>query len=332
MNAFDDTGLAVRAGKLTRRTTLKLGGAAALGAAGPWNAAIAATESERMGKSILAPHSAGSAQPEFPLPGDACDAHIHIFSQRFPMAAGDTRRIDDASVEDYGQLQQRLGSSRVVVMQPSTYGTDNRCLVEALGRFGATARGIAVVDSSVTDDELKSLAAAGVRGIRFNIARAGATRVDMIEPLARRIAPLGWHVQIHMEADEIAHLATLWERLPVPIVFDHMGRIPAKDGTAHPAYGVVRRLLDRGQTWVKLSAAYAVSAEGAPAYADVANLAQALHQARPDRMLWGSDWPHSSLKVKPDDAVLLSLLGRWIPEASARSQVLVDNPRALYRF
>ncbi len=270
--------------------------------------------------------------PEFAPPADACDAHIHIFSQHFPMAAGDTRVIADASVEDYGLLQQRLGTSRVVVVQPSTYGTDNRCLVEALARFGAVARGIAVVDTSVTDEALKRLGAAGVRGIRFNIARAGATRVDMIEALAQRIAPLGWHVQIHMEADGIAQHAALWERLPVPIVFDHMGRIPARDSTAHPAFAVLRRLLQRGQAWVKLSGAYVVSAQGAPAYADVATLAQALHQVRPDRMLWGSDWPHPSQRLKPDDAVLLSLLGRWVPDASARSQVLVDNPRALYRF
>ncbi|MFT3955808.1 MAG: amidohydrolase family protein [Piscinibacter sp.] len=285
-----------------------------------------------MDRTTPVPHSAGTAAPEFAVPLKSCDAHIHIFSQRFPMAAGDTRVVPDASVEDYGLLQKRLGTSRVVVVQPSTYGTDNRCLVEALGQLGASARGVAVVDSSVADEDLLKMARAGVRGIRFNIARAGATRVEMIEPLAARIAPLGWHVQIHMEADEIAHLEPLWERLPVPVVFDHLARIPAKQGTSHPAFAVVRKLLEGGKAWVKLSGAYAVSADGAPAYGDVAPLARAFHSVRPDRTVWGSDWPHPSLKVKPDDGVLLSLLARWVPDAGLRTRILVDNAQALYGF
>ena len=167
-----------------------------------------------------APHSAGNAAPGIEVPPRSCDSHMHIFSRRYPMAPGDTRVLPDATVEDYRPLQQRLGTSRVVVVQPSSYGTDNRLLIEALDQLGPTSRGIAVVDQTVTDDELSQLASAGVRGLRFNIARAGAIRVEMIEPLARRIAPLGWHVQIHMEADEIAHLESLFGRLTVPIVFD----------------------------------------------------------------------------------------------------------------
>ncbi len=266
------------------------------------------------------------------LPAAACDAHIHVFSRRFPMAAGDTREVADASVDDYWRLQQRLGLSRVVVVQPSTYGTDNRCLLEALARFGPAARGIAVVDTGVADEELLRLDAAGVRGLRFNLARGGATRVEMIEPLAERIAPLGWHLQVHLHADTLAQLAPLWERVPVPIVFDHMGRIPAREGRTHAAFGVLARLLERGRAWVKLSAPYLVSDQRTSADDDVTALAQALHRVRPDHMLWGSDWPHPSQQPAPDDALLLSLLERWVPDPAARSQVLVDNPQSLYHF
>lgn len=248
------------------------------------------------------------------------------------MVAGDTRVVPDATVADYALLQRRLGTSRVVVVQPSTYGTDNRCLVEALGQLGPSARGIAVVDTLLRDAELEALAEAGVRGIRFNIARGGATSVEMIEPLARHVASLGWHVQIHMGADAIASHETLWERLPVPIVFDHMARIPAREGQAHPTFHVMRRLLETGRVWVKVSGAYLVSTQGPPDYADVTSLVQALCDTRLDRVVWGSDWPHPSQAVKPDDAALLSLLKQWLPDATSQRRVLVENAEALYGF
>ena len=138
-------------------------------------------------------------------------------------------------------------------MQPSTYGTDNRLLVEALGQFGSEARGIAVVDTNVSDAELKALNAAGVKGIRFNLVQSGATTAEMIEPLSRRVEPLGWHVQIHMLGDGIVAIKDLLNRLPTPIVFDHLGRIPEPAGAQHPAFAVIRGLLDKGRTWVKLS-------------------------------------------------------------------------------
>jgi predicted TIM-barrel fold metal-dependent hydrolase len=272
------------------------------------------------------------SRPRLRVPPRSIDSHIHIFDHRYPMATGDTRVVPDATVADYRLLQRRLGTSRVVVVQPSTYGTDNRCLLEALTQFGDDAKGIAVVDTSVTDEELRRMASLGVRGVRFNIAKGAAAGLAMIEPLSRRIAPLGWHLQIHIDGDELAHAASSLDDLPVPIVFDHMGRIPAASGPAHPAFTSMRRLLEQGRAWVKLPGAYLVSPSGGPGYEDVGRLARALFAIRPDRAVWGSDWPHPSAKFKPDDAELLDLIESWIDEPSARSKIFLDNPQALYGF
>jgi len=279
------------------------------------------------------PYSSGTDAPKLKLPANACDCHMHIYDSRFPFVANATLKPPDAHVQDYRLLQKRLGTTRNVVVQPSSYGTDNRCTLDAVEQLGSSARAIAVVDTSVTDAELKRLAAAGVRGIRFNLVQAGATTVDMLEPLSKRVNDLGWHVQIHMRGDQIVEIKELLQRLPSPIVFDHMGRIPASASISHPAFGVIGKLIDKGQTWVKLSSAYQDSKVGAPSYADVMGLAQAYVKAAPERMLWGSDWPHPTEKgTKPDDAILLDLLADWAPEERTRRRILVENPEMIYGF
>jgi D-galactarolactone isomerase len=266
------------------------------------------------------------------VPAGSCDCHIHIFDGRYPMAAGDTRNVPDALVPDYRRLQQRLGTTRVVIVQPSTYGTDNRCTLAALNEFGAAARGVAVVDTTVSDAELARLAEAGIRGIRFNIARAGATTVEMMEPLSWRVHELGWHVQLHMHGDGITQIEDLLNRLPTPIVFDHLGRIPQPAGVAHPAFRVIANLLDRGAAWVKLSGAYMDTNLGPPGFADITTLAQAFIQLAPERMLWGSDWPHPSAREHVDDALLFDLLWKWAPDSATQRMILVENPARLYGF
>jgi D-galactarolactone isomerase len=154
----------------------------------------------------------------------------------------------------------------------------------------------------------------------------------MIEPLAERVADLGWHVQIHMRGDQIVDHTDMLGRLRSTIVFDHMGRVPLPDGTNHAAFKVVRKLIDGGKTWVKLSGAYQDTKIGPPSYADVTPLAQAYVEAAPERMIWGSDWPHPTEKAKPDDALLFDLLSVWAPDAAVRQRILVDNPQALYGF
>jgi predicted TIM-barrel fold metal-dependent hydrolase len=278
------------------------------------------------------PFSSGISKPGFALPAAACDCHMHIYDSRFPAAPTAKLRPPPATVDMYRMLQRRLGSTRNVVVTPSTYGTDNSCTLDALARFGPSARGIAVADDSISDAELKRLDRAGVRGLRFNLALGSVTTVEMIEPLARRIEPLGWHVQINMPVAELERQRALLQRLPVPAVFDHFARIPLPAGQAHPAFGLLRDLMQQGRAYIKLSGAYLASKTGAPAYADVAPLATALINEAPEQVLWGSDWPHPTEAEKPDDGALLSLLAQWVPSAPLRDRILVANPARLYRF
>ncbi|WP_407520314.1 amidohydrolase family protein [Methylobacterium oryzisoli] len=278
--------------------------------------------------------SGGTEKPRLVVPPNATDCHHHIYDARFPPAPAATLRPPDASVEDYRQLQRRLGLTRNVVVQPSTYGTDNRLLVEAVKAFGPTARGIAMLDASVTPDELKRLHEAGIRGVRFGTRLPGGAPLDDLEPVARRIADLGWHIQLVSEGERIVALREELERLPVPVVFDHMGHLPEPEGPDHPAFGVIARLIETRGAYVKLSGAYILSKSGPPAYADRGRLARAFVQLAPERLVWGSDWPHptSPADRKPDDAILLDLLAEWAPDPAVQARILVANPVALYGF
>jgi D-galactarolactone isomerase len=278
------------------------------------------------------PFSSGTEAPKLQAPAIACDCHMHIYDSRFPVAPNATLKPPDAHVEDYRLLQQRIGTTRNVVVTPSTYGTDNSCTLDALAKLGAKARGVAVVDTSVSDAELKRLREHGIRGIRFNLVQAGATTADMLEPLSKRVNDLGWHVQIHMKGDQIAAIEDVLLRLPSPIVFDHLGRLPQPAPLDSAGYKTIRKLIDKGNAWVKLSGAYQDSKVGPPTYADTIPLAQAYVKAAPERMVWGSDWPHPTEKNKPDDAVLFDLLAQWVPEEATRDRILVQNPAKLYDF
>jgi len=307
-----------------RRTVLKAMSAGAAGLAGTLRAGAARAQT--------VPWSGGTERPRTPAPADAADCHHHIYDHRYPVDPHAKLRPADATVADYRRLQKRLGTTRNVVVQPSTYGTDNRCMLDALGQFGPSARGVAVVNAGVTDAELKRLHERGVRGIRFNLVQAGATTLAMLEPLSRRVNDLGWHVQIHMLASQIAGIDDLLNRLASPIVFDHMARIPGSTGVNDPAFRIVAGLVRKGRTWVKLSGAYMDSTVGPPTYADRGAIAKAFLGVSPERMVWGTDWPHPTEKVKPDDAVLFDLLADWAPEEALRTRVLVGNPEALYGF
>jgi predicted TIM-barrel fold metal-dependent hydrolase len=284
---------------------------------------------------VTVPWSTGTSLSKTKAPANAADCHHHIYSSRFKIDPSSTLRPGDASVADYRLLQKRIGTSRNVIVQPSTYGVFNDGLVEALGECGPTARGVAVVNTSVTDAELKRLDAARVRGIRFNLATpGGATSVEMLEPLAKRIAAMGWHIQMNAGADVVVANKDVLNRLPCPIVFDHLAHVPEPVGIAHPVFGVVVDLLQKGKAWVKLSGAYADTKVGPPSYADSTAVAQAYVKAAPERLVWGSDWPHPSEANdhKPDDAVLFDLLAVWAPDEAVRNRILVDNPAKVYGF
>jgi len=279
------------------------------------------------------PNSSGTVPPRLAAPAGACDAHIHVLDARFPTTDG-AAVLPQATAADYALLQNRIGTTRVVIVQPKAYGTDNTCTLDAIARLGDGARGIAVVHPTVTDAELRRLDAGGVRGLRFSVwnPRDTVTTVEMIEPLAKRVAELGWHLQLHMSADQFVEHAAMIEKLAAPIVIDHVGRLPPQTGVAHPAFAVIRRLLDRGNVWMKLSGAYLNTVSGPPAYADASAIARAFAQAAPERMVWGSDWPHVTERQKPDDAVLFDLLADWVTGEADRRRVLVDNPATLYGF
>ncbi len=285
---------------------------------------------------IAVPNSSGTSIPRYKAPADACDSHIHIYDPRFKMKWPNLRAVTDASAAEYRLLQKRLGTSRAVVVQPAAYGTDNEVTLDAIARLGpGKTRGVAVVHPSVTDTQLVAMNKGGIRGLRFSLhePRTAVTSAEMIEPLAHRAHRLGWHVQLHLRAEQIVEMASLIERLPATIVFDHMARLPQPEGTRHAALSVVKRLIDKGNTWVKLSGPYLDTKVGPPRYADLKSVARAFLEYAPQRCVWGSDWPHpTEPHSKPDDAVLFDLLQEWALEEATRHKVLVSNPAELYGF
>jgi len=290
------------------------------------------TSAPNGGTQQAVPNSAGTAPPVLKAPANAADCHIHIYDPRFPPRLA---KPSNGTARDYRLLQKRLGVTRVVIVTPRCYVTDNRCTVDAIRQLGVdNARGVAVIRPTVSDAELKSLNEGGIRGIRFTVANpeTAAVSIDMIEPLARRVAGLGWHVQLNMEPDQIAENAPMLQRLPTTIVFDHMGKLTFPGGMQHPAHRVIRGLVDGGRAWVKLSGAYLDTRMGPAGYADGTALAQSYILAAPERLVWGSDWPHPSAEQTPDDAVLFDLLTEWVPEEVTRNRILVANPEALYGF
>jgi len=240
-----------------------------------------------------------------------------------------------ATVSDYKALQKKLGTSRNVMVQPSTYGTDNRCLRDVLEQLGENCRAVCVVNNSVTDGELKSLHGAGVRGVRVQFGLGNPVGQDEVLPLARRIAALGWHIQCNMPPEQLVQMESLLLSLPVPVIIDHLGRAT---GTDQPQYNTVRKLLDSGRGWVKVSGAYLYGGGTAPDYAGASEAAKGYIKAAPERCVWGSDWPHPDATktlnpvAMPDDITLLNLLAHWAPDAKLRHRILVENPEKFYGF
>jgi D-galactarolactone isomerase len=289
---------------------------------------------------VVVPNSTGTEAPKLKAPTNACDCHIHILDPaRFPFVPnpGDKRTPPaNAAVPQYRLLQKRNGTTRVVIVTPRNYATDNRVTVDAIAQLGPNARGVAVLHPTVTDAELKKLRDAGIRGIRFTLGDPASAVVtpDMIGPLSKRVAGLGWHVQLYLSGEQIVMLADVLQRLPSRIVFDHLGHPTLPAGIQHPSHAIIRGLIDRDRAWVKLSGAYLNSAVGAPSYPEATVIARDFVKAAPERLVWGSDWPHPSEpnNHKPDDAVLFDLLSEWAPDAATRDRILVRNPESLYGF
>ena len=277
--------------------------------------------------------SSGSEKPRFVAPPGATDCHFHTYDKNYPVMKGATLLPDDALPDDYRALQRRIGTTRGVIIQPSTYGTDNRLQIASRQALSAdNFRVVAVVAEDVADQELRRLDEQGVRGVRFNLGFPGVLTVGSLKLLAPRLTDLGWHCQINMRPKQIEDNADLLASLPGRLVFDHLAQVPQPNGLESAPYKVIRGLVDRGKTWVKLSAPYVSTKQGAPDYADAGAVAAAYVKAAPERMVWGSDWPHPSEKEhKPNDARLFDLFSEWAGDVAFK-RILVDNPAELYDF
>ena len=285
----------------------------------------------------------------FSVPEGACDCHVHVFgtAAEFPFAARRGYTPPPASAGELLALLDSLRLSRVVIVQPSVYASDNACTLDGMRRLGPRARGVAVIDEATSDAALDEMRRAGIRGVRVNLETSGETdpdaaRRDLAAAVAR-VAPLGWHVQVYTRPPVIAALSEEVARLPVPVVFDHFGGAQAAGGVGQPGFPQLLELVRAGHVYVKVSAAYR-SSEQAPAYADVAPLARALIEANPERVVWGSDWPHPHAappgaeldRITPfydiDDGLALNRLRSWARSAAMRRKILVENPARLYDF
>jgi D-galactarolactone isomerase len=272
--------------------------------------------------------------PALIAPRGTCDCSIHIYDPRMPLAP--TAKIPGpawASVATYRAVQRRLGLTRTVVVQPTAYGTDNTCATAAVAALGlADTRCVVVVEPTVSDAELERLAGAGARGVRFQMLPGGALPWEALEPIAARIAPLGWLIQLQMDGRLLAEREAQLHRLPTPLIIDHVGKFLEPVPLEHAGFRALLRLLGNGRTWLKLAGAYEVSRSGPPLYADIGRLAKVAIKAAPERMIWGSNWPHVSVQELPDDADQLDLLLDWAPDEAVRRRILLDNPQALFGF
>jgi 2-pyrone-4,6-dicarboxylate lactonase len=287
-----------------------------------------------------APPDFSPRRPRLAFPARACDCHAHILgpASNHPYSPDRVYTPPDCLLPDYRTMLDALGVERAVLVQPSVYGTDNTVMLAALGELGPPARGVAVVDPSVTDGELEAMHAAGVRGVRINVVDVkegkgrGAVPMDRLRGLARRIAPLAWHLELLAHVDEWPDLERDLEDFPVEVVFGHLGYLPAAKGVADAGFRALLRLAAAGRAWAKLTGPYRISARAMP-HADVVPLAHALLEAAPSRVVWGSDWPHVMVKgPMPNDGDLADLLSGWVPDEGLRRRVLVDNPARLYGF
>jgi D-galactarolactone isomerase len=276
----------------------------------------------------LAVTSPAIGKMNFLIPNGTCDSHAHIYDPRFAYRPDLAIQPATATVDDYqSQVQDVLGIKRVILITPSAYGADNRCLVDSLKRMGRYAFGTAVLHPDLPDPALKALHNAGVRGARV----LPAARED-IEPLAARIAPLGWHLQISLPGPQIVEVEPVLMRQPARFIMDHFAHVPQPDGLQSPSYAAARRLVDSGRGWIKMSTPYEDSTIGPPDYPDVSVVARDFALHAPERMVWASAWPYPATRPALSATAMLNILAAWVPNAAVRNRILVENAEKFYGF
>jgi 2-pyrone-4,6-dicarboxylate lactonase len=285
---------------------------------------------------IPPPHASPHAPTTFTPPPNACDAHCHIYGpgDKFPYAPDRAYTPPDSGIDDFEVLQQRLGLSRAVFVQASCHGTDNSAMVDALIRGHGRYAGVAMIDESFSHADIASLHDAGVRGTRFNFVAhlGGAPELPVFWRIVNRVESFGWHIVLHFDAKDLPSYAGLLDDMPTPYVIDHMARVEAGAGLEQEPFRALLGLMSDERCWVKISGAERLTAGGTPPYDDVVPYAQALIAAAPDRVLWGTDWPHPNVRHMPDDGDLVDLLAAYAPDAAVRDRILVTNPTRLYDF
>ena len=286
---------------------------------------------------------------DFPVPRGACDCHTHVFGPNvlFPFDPARKYTPGEASAVELVALHRALGIDRVVIVHPSPYGADNRATLAGMRSYGKGARGVAVIDASTTDEQLQAMHSAGIRGVRVNLETGGvndpAAAAQGLKEAAARVAPLGWHVQTYTNMALIAALHEVMGSLPVPLVVDHFGRAQAALGTSQPGFAELLALAKSGKAYVKLSAPHRLGET--PDDDNTTAIARALIEANPERMLWGTDWPHPGGRprgpeglneIEPftptNDGAALNRLARWAKTPEMIQRILVDNPARLYDF
>ncbi len=273
--------------------------------------------------------------PKLVAPPKSCETHSHIYGpiSKYPHHSGRVHHVE-ASLDAYRTMLARLGFERGIIVQPSTYGRDNRATLEAIATMGqANARGVAVTAPDVSADELQRLHDGGIRGMRFFFLVDDFT-IDDLAPMAAKVAPLGWHVQVQDNGSWIVDAMPYMKDLPVDVVIDHIGRTPAANGVNDPDFQALLKFMESGKCWVKISAPYLQSTDGPPLYRDVGEKVKALVSVRPDRLVWAANWPHpnSPLDNKPEEADCLDPLLEWVPDKKIRDDILATNPGILYGF
>ena len=278
-------------------------------------------------------------KPDIILPQGSIDTHVHVFENRYVLSPDRGYTPPESNLNALKHLHSTLGLDRVVFTQPSIYGTDNSAILDGIDTLNVEtpnrARGVIAVNLEVTDEELVDFDTQGIRGIRLNTDNKGGMPIDLdqIPVIAKRLVDLGWHLEFLFPGKEILDLIPLFTSLPIPISIGHFAYQPAAEGVDAPGFQGLLELMKQGNTWIKISGANRVSRTDLPPYDDVKPMAQALIEANPDRVMWGTDWPHpNKYEANPNDADLVNAFGDWVFDEELRQKIMVDTPASFYRF